>query len=48
MSPLISLDLHEKAKLDSDPLSGAEVERLVEGFFKLDPTVLGKLKEALR
>ena len=38
----------ERAKLDSDPLSGAEVERLVEGFFKLDPTVLGKLKEALR
>ena len=38
----------EKAKLESDPISGADLERLIAGFFKLDPVVLGKLKEALK
>lgn len=37
-----------KAKLESDPLSGADLERLIASFFKLDPVILGKLKEALK
>ena len=38
----------EKAKLESDPLSGADLERLIASFFKLDPAILGKLKESLK
>lgn len=38
----------EKAKLDFDPLSGADLERLIASFFKLDPAILSKLKEALK
>jgi tripartite-type tricarboxylate transporter receptor subunit TctC len=38
----------EKAKLEADPISGADLERLVAGFFKLDPVLAGKLKEALK
>ena len=38
----------EKARLESDPLSGADLERLIASFFKLDPVVVGKLKEALK
>jgi tripartite-type tricarboxylate transporter receptor subunit TctC len=38
----------KKSNLDIDPVSGEELERLIEGFFKLEPTVLGKLKEVLK
>ena len=38
----------ERAKLELDPISGAELEKLIESFFKLDPAILAKLKEALK
>jgi tripartite-type tricarboxylate transporter receptor subunit TctC len=38
----------KKSNLDIDPVSGEELERLIDGFFKLEPTVLGKLKEVLK
>jgi tripartite-type tricarboxylate transporter receptor subunit TctC len=37
-----------KANLDLDPVGGEEVERLVNGFFKLDPAVVSKLREILK
>lgn len=37
----------EKSKLDIDPVSGEEMERMVHGLFKLEPALLAKLKEAL-
>lgn len=37
----------KKAKLDPDPLSGEEVERIVAGLFKMDPALIAKLKEVL-
>lgn len=38
----------EKARLDVDPIAGSEVERIVNGFFKLDPSLLAKLTEILK
>ncbi len=38
----------ERAKLELDPISGVELEKLIQSFFKLDPAILGKLKEALK
>lgn len=37
----------EKSKLDIEPLTGEELERTVTGFFKLSPSVIARLKEAL-
>ena len=37
----------EKSKLDVDPVPGEELEKIIGGLFKLDPTLLAKLKEAL-
>lgn len=37
-----------KANLDLDPVTGEEIERVVAEFFKLDPAVVGKLKEVLK
>lgn len=37
----------EKSKLDIEPMSGDELERTVTGLFKLNPTVVAKLKDAL-
>lgn len=38
----------KKANMDVDPVGGEELERLINGFFKLDPAVAGKLKEILK
>ena len=38
----------EKSRLDVDPIAGSEVERIVNGFFKLDPSLLAKLTEILK
>ena len=38
----------KKANLDVDPAAGEELEKLVNGFFKLDAAVVGKLKEILK
>ena len=37
-----------RAKLDIDPVSGEEVERLVGELFRMPQPVLAKLKELLR
>jgi tripartite-type tricarboxylate transporter receptor subunit TctC len=38
----------KKSNLDIDPVSGEELDRLIGGFFKLDPTLLAKLKDVLK
>ena len=37
----------QKAKLDIDPITGAEMERVVNGIFKLDAALVAKLKSIL-
>ena len=36
-----------KSKLNVDPVTVEEIEKDIQGLFKLDPTLLGKLKEIL-
>lgn len=38
----------EKSRLDVDPIAGSEVERIVNGFFKLDSSLMAKLTEILK
>jgi tripartite-type tricarboxylate transporter receptor subunit TctC len=38
----------KKANLEVNPVPGEEVERIVHGYFKLDPGLLARLKEILR
>jgi len=38
----------KKSELPVDPLPGNEVERIVQGFFKLEPGLVGKLKDILK
>jgi tripartite-type tricarboxylate transporter receptor subunit TctC len=37
----------EKSKLDVDPTTGEELEKIVSGIYKLDAQILAKLKEVL-
>jgi tripartite-type tricarboxylate transporter receptor subunit TctC len=37
----------KKARLDVDPVTGDELERIISNSFKTDPAVLGKLKDIL-
>ena len=37
-----------KSKLDVDPLSGEEVEKIVAGLFKLEPALVAKMAEILK
>ena len=37
-----------KAKLDVDPIAAGEVERIINGFFKLPPGLMAKLMEILK
>jgi hypothetical protein len=37
-----------KFKLDVDPLTGEEVEKIVGGLFKLDPALVAKMGEILK
>jgi hypothetical protein len=37
----------ESSKLDVDPVPPEQVEKIIAGLFKLDPTVLAKLKQIL-
>ncbi len=37
-----------KSKLDVDPMSGEEVEKIVAGFFKLDSATIAKMSEILK
>ena len=38
----------KKSNLEVDPVSGEELERLIDGLFKLEPNVLRRLKEVLK
>jgi hypothetical protein len=38
----------DKSRLDVDPVSGGEVERIINGFFKLAPSLVAKLMEILK
>ena len=38
----------KKSKLDIDPVTGEEVERIIEGLFKLPPPLVAKLKDILK
>ncbi|HWO43335.1 MAG TPA: tripartite tricarboxylate transporter substrate-binding protein [Candidatus Eisenbacteria bacterium] len=38
----------KKSKLDFDPLSGEEIERIVESLFKMQPALVNQLKEILK
>jgi tripartite-type tricarboxylate transporter receptor subunit TctC len=38
----------DKARLDVDPIPGAEVEKIINGFFKLPPSVVTRLMEILK
>jgi len=38
----------EKANMDLDPVTGEAIEKIVAGFFRLDPAVVDKLKEILK
>ena len=35
----------QKTKLDIDPVSGEEIEKIVAGFFHLDPSLVAKLRD---
>jgi hypothetical protein len=37
----------KQARLDIEPVSGEELEKMVAGLFKLEPTIVTKLKEIL-
>lgn len=38
----------QKSRLDVDPISGTEVEKIINGFFKLPPSMVTKLMETLK
>ena len=38
----------KKSKLDTDPLTGEEVEIIVANLFKMDPRLVNQLKEILK
>src|SRR5258708_31432392 len=38
----------QKAKLDLDPIDGAEIEKQVKELFKLEPALVSRLKEILK
>jgi len=38
----------KKSKLDLDPISGEEVQKMIAGMFKLAPELVARLKEALK
>jgi hypothetical protein len=38
----------QRAKLDLDPIDGAEIEKQVRDLFKLEPALVGKMKDILK
>jgi tripartite-type tricarboxylate transporter receptor subunit TctC len=38
----------QKAKLDLDPIDGAEIEKQVRELFKLEPALVGKMRDILK
>lgn len=37
----------QKSKLDIEPITGEEAERIVRSLFKLEPAIVSRLKEIL-
>jgi hypothetical protein len=37
----------KKSRLDTDPLTGQEIEKIVAQLFKMDPSLVSQLKEIL-
>jgi hypothetical protein len=37
----------KKSRLDIEPLTGEEIEKIVQQLFKIDPAVVNQLKEIL-
>jgi hypothetical protein len=37
-----------KSKLDVDPASGEEIEKIIAGLFQLDPALVTKMAEILK
>jgi hypothetical protein len=38
----------KKSKLDTDPLTGEEVEKIIASLFKMEPGLVNQLKEILK
>jgi hypothetical protein len=38
----------KKSRLDTDPLTGEEIEKIVLQLFKMDATLINQLKEILK
>jgi hypothetical protein len=38
----------KRSRLDTDPLTGEEIEKIVLQLFKIEPAVVGQLKEILK
>jgi hypothetical protein len=38
----------EKATVSMDPVPGEQVEKVVTGYFKLDPQIVAKLQQTIR
>jgi hypothetical protein len=38
----------KKSKLDTDPLSGEEIDKIVASLFKMEPGLVNQLKEILK
>ena len=38
----------KKSRLDTDPLTGEEIEKIVLQLFKMDPSLVNQLKEILK
>jgi tripartite-type tricarboxylate transporter receptor subunit TctC len=38
----------KKSNLEFDPVSGEELEKLIDGIFKLQPNLLAKLRDILK
>ena len=37
----------EKAKLEIDPIDGADIEKMVHGLYEIEPAVLSRVKQIL-
>jgi hypothetical protein len=38
----------KKSRLDTDPLTGEEIEKIVQQLFKMDASLVNQLKEILK
>jgi hypothetical protein len=38
----------QKSKLDTDPLTGEEIDKIIASLFKMDPRLVNQLKEILK